>query len=602
MKHDTKFELVQQTPDQRNSSINWKKSAGFEQTSRKEEESPVHADTNREEPTNTPMGQPTEEVSQEDTPTREGEADQQEPSPPMMEPSEDPDLPRHARANRGKSRYDREGIWATIAVANKAIPSTSDTHTDITAMAASADPDTMYFHQAMQQPDREKFIEAAQKEIASHSARNWEVVHKSTVPQGVQILPAVWSMKRKRRIKTREVYKWKARLNIDGSKQKKGINYWETFAPVATWASIRTIILMALQQGWKTKQIDFVLAYTQADVECDMYMRIPRGFEVEGEDQDYVIKLKKNLFGQKQAGRVWNQHLVGKLKEIGFRQSSVDECVFYRGNSIYVLYTDDSILTGPNESELDQIIEDMKSTGLELTVEGDVTDFLGVHIERKSDGSIIMSQPHLIDQILTMLRLDGENTTTKDIPMASSRLLSRHNDSPPFDGHFDYRSVIGKLNYLEKSTRPDISYAVHQCARFAASPRKEHGEAVKWLGRYLKGTRDKGIIMKPDEQDFECFVDADFSGNWDADIADNDPDTARSRTGYIVKFNGCPILWASKLQTEVALSSTEAEYVALSQSMREVLPLIALTQEMNCLLYTSPSPRDGATSRMPSSA
>jgi len=100
------------------------------------------------------------------------------------------------------------------------------------------------------------------------------------------------------------------------------------------------------------------------------------------------------------------------------------------------------------------------------------------------------------------------------------------------------------------------------------------------LGRYLKGTRDKGIIMKPDEQDFECFVDADFSGNWDADIADNDPDTARSRTGYIVKFNGCPILWASKLQTEVALSSTEAEYVALSQSMREVLPLIALTQEM----------------------
>jgi hypothetical protein len=136
-------------------------------------------------------------------------------------------------------------------------------------------------------------------------------------------------MKRKRRIATREVYKWKARLNIDGSKQEEGINYWETISPVASWSTIRLMLVLILIKGWETRQIDFVLAYTQADVECEMYMAIPKGFEVDG-DGEYALKLVKNLFGQKQAGRVWNIHLVDKLKGIGFQQSEIDECLLRR--------------------------------------------------------------------------------------------------------------------------------------------------------------------------------------------------------------------------------------------------------------------------------
>ncbi len=144
-------------------------------------------------------------------------------------------------------------------------------------------------------------------------------------------------------------------LNIDGSKQEEGVNYWETFSPVAPWAAIRMVLITTLVRAWYTKQIDNVLAYTQADVECELYMVIPKGFEPDDDVQDYVLKLKKNLFGQEQAGRVWNQHLVNRLKEGSFISSEIDECIFYKGKSAFVLYTDDSILAGPDPQELDDI-------------------------------------------------------------------------------------------------------------------------------------------------------------------------------------------------------------------------------------------------------
>jgi hypothetical protein len=129
------------------------------------------------------------------------------------------------------------------------------------AYAASADPDTMYYHEAMREPDSAEFIKAMGKEVQSHTENQvWELVPRSSVPPGTKILPAVWAMKRKHRIATREVYKWKARLNIDGSKQEEGGNYWETFSHVASWAAIRMVLITTLTHAWYTKQINFVLA------------------------------------------------------------------------------------------------------------------------------------------------------------------------------------------------------------------------------------------------------------------------------------------------------------------------------------------------------
>ena len=135
----------------------------------------------------------------------------------------------------------------------------------------------MYLHEALREPDCEQFILAMEKEIDMQERnQSWELVKRHQLKHDTPILPAVWAMRRKRRIATQEVYKWKARLNIDGSKQTKGINYWESYAPVAAWSTIRLILTLAYIHGWSTRQIDYVMAYTQADCETELYMKIPR--------------------------------------------------------------------------------------------------------------------------------------------------------------------------------------------------------------------------------------------------------------------------------------------------------------------------------------
>jgi hypothetical protein len=457
------------------------------------------------------------------------------------------------------------------------------------AMTASNDPDTLYYHEAMKASDKEEFIKAMHDEVQGQiDNKVYAPVLRSSVPKHVKVLPAVWSMKRKRKASTGEVYRYKSRLNIGGHKQREGYDYDQTYSPVVTWPSIRLMLTLVLMHHWHTRQIDYVQAYPQAPIEREMYMEVPKGFVIKDGDPegDYVLQVHQNIYGQKQAGRVWNHFLVERLIQVGFVQSQHDPCVFYHGKSTYIIYTDDSILAGPDEQELDAIIQKMKNVGLKITCAGGIEDFLGITIDRKENGTFVLTQKRLIDSIIQDLGLNRMNVTPKQTPNASSKILLKHPESVAFDGHFHYRSVIGKLNYLEKCTRPDIAYAVHQCARFALDPRYEHGQAVKWLGRYLYGTRDKGIIFTPKQhQNLHLYVDSDWSGLWDKSIAATDSSTARSRHGYILEYCGCPMLWASQLQTEIALSSTEAEYMGLSKAIRETIPIMNILQEMKRLGY-----------------
>lgn len=305
-------------------------------------------------------------------------------------------------------------------------------------------------------------------------------------------------------------------------------------------------------------------------------MEIPQGYVVEGDPKNKALKLINNLYGQQQAGRVWNKFLTKGLLSIGFVQSMHDECILWRGGVIIVIYTDDTIVTGKIESEVDKAISDIGK----ITHKPRVEDFLGVKIDRDADsGTVNFTQPHLIDSIISDLGL-SENSTHRQIPALVSQVLHSHPDSEPHSAEWKYCSVIGKLNYLAKSTRPDIEYAVHQCARFSADPKDEHTKAVKLIGRYLLATKDKGMICTPDGQSMTCYVDANFSGDWLPETAENDSTTARSRSGYVILYSGCPVVWASKLQTEIALSSTESEYISLSQSLREVIPMMRLINEM----------------------
>ena len=209
---------------------------------------------------------------------------------------------------------------------------------DPIAFAASSDPDIMYLHEAMKQPDKKQFVKAMIDEVTTHTERgHWKIVPITEVPSGTKILPAVWAMRRKRRILSREIYKWKARLNVHGGKQTHGVDYWETYAAALKWSSVRFFLVQAIINSWHTRQLDFVLAYPQADVECDLYLEIPQGFEFAGSRETHCLKLIKNLYGSKAAGRVWQQHLFKGLAELGYTQSTTDECVFYKGSTIFMV-------------------------------------------------------------------------------------------------------------------------------------------------------------------------------------------------------------------------------------------------------------------------
>ena len=202
-------------------------------------------------------------------------------------------------------------------------------------------------------------------------------------------------------------------------------------------------------------------------------------------------------------------------------------------------------------------------------------------------------QTALIQKIIEDLCL-VPRTAPKPIPMCAQRPLHHHIDFPLHDeSKFQYRSVIGKLNYLAQFIRTDIVYAVHQCARFSSNPRKDHTDSVEYIARYLQGDLYLRLSFKPDiSKSFECFVDADYCGNWSSLFAETDPSTAKSCSGWIISYAGCLIIWASKLQTHVATSTTMADYIALSSALHDVLPIMELMDELKDRGYdfTSPEP------------
>jgi Reverse transcriptase (RNA-dependent DNA polymerase) len=280
-------------------------------------------------------------------------------------------------------------------------------------------------------------------------------------------------------------------------------------------------------------------------VEQELYIDIPKGCVIGNQNnKDYALKVLKNIYGQKQAGKVWHDFLInGLTTPLGFTQSIVDPCMLWRKSVILIIYTDDTIITGANPRDINTAIADI-ATIFEITSKSNVSDFLGVNIDLHDDDTITLSQPQLIQTILDNLHLK-EDSNTLPIPAPSTKILHAYKDSEDHRETWHYRSIIGKLNFLAQSARPDIAYAVHQCARFSASPKIEHSKAIKAIGRYLAGTKHQGLICKINNHGLECYSDADFAGNWNQDIAVDDDSTARSRTGYIILFAGFPLIWVA---------------------------------------------------------
>jgi hypothetical protein len=461
--------------------------------------------------------------------------------------------------------------WACAAVDNKA--------------------DTLTQSQMLKDSDCALFIASQEPEIRGLQKMDvFEVQPISTKPITAKLLSAIWSYRRKRS-PVGTILKHKSRLCVDGSQQLHGRDFWETYAPVVSWSTICLLLLLSTILNLKTRQVDYTQAFPQAPLADPVYMRIPQGWLADSDgvlrphqdptyqDRSHYICLKRNLYGCRQAARNWFQYPTKGLLHNGFQQSSHDSCLYLRSDCIMIVYTDDCLIFARDDHIIDALIKTLAST-YALEDQGTVNDYLGIRITKNEvTKEITMTQPGLIESILKDLNLLNPGAHTKDTPAMG--ILHPDRQGHPREDTWNYRSLIGKLNYLAQNTRPDISFAVHQCTRFSNTPTALHELAVKWIERYLLLTKDKGIIMSP-RRDFrlDMYVDADFAGLWHRDHAEL-CDCALSRTGYIITYCDCPIHWASKLQNEIALSTTESEYIALSMATRELLPLRRLVHELH---------------------
>jgi hypothetical protein len=216
-------------------------------------------------------------------------------------------------------------------------------------------------------------------------------------------------------------------------------------------------------------QVNFVMAYSQAPIKMDMYMELPTGIHTkQGNSKDHVLKLLANIYGQKQAGHVWNSYLATKLHEINFKQSLINDCVFYQDGIIFIVYVNDGMFLGPSDQQLHDIINKLHNLELSIEDQGHPADYVGGSIKKLKNGVIKLTQRALINSIISDVALN--DSKVKDVPAKVSKILHAHLNKPPFSLNFGKRSVIGKLNYLAQTTRPDIVYATPQLAKYSSDP------------------------------------------------------------------------------------------------------------------------------------
>ncbi|KAG7341235.1 reverse transcriptase RNA-dependent DNA polymerase [Nitzschia inconspicua] len=409
----------------------------------------------------------------------------------------------------------------------------------LTSKASQAD--NQIYEEAMNGPNRDGFFDAMKTELKTLTDMDcWEVVERLPA---MNVLPSTWAFKLKR-YPDGSVRKYKARFCAGGHRQIEGVDFFETFAPVVNWTTVRLLLILSQVLGLASQQVDYTAAFVHAPIQEEVYVQMPRGFSEPGKG-------------------TWNR------ADLGIRVLiPIHVCLFRTKSS--ALYVDDTLLWSPKSEWIEEAVSQLTATGMTLEVEESVAGFLGVHIERnQQDGSIKLTQTGLIKRIISALGIEHElavQTPATSIP------LTKDLDGDPPDGSFNYASVIGMLGYLQSNSRPDITYAVSAAARFTHSPKRSHEVALKRIGRYLKGTLNEGLVLRPSETlNIDCYVDADFAGLWPHEDK-SDPTCVKSRTGFAICVANCPVIWSSKLQGDIATSTMEAEYSALSSAMRELLP------------------------------
>ncbi|GJT26561.1 putative RNA-directed DNA polymerase, partial [Tanacetum coccineum] len=372
--------------------------------------------------------------------------------------------------------------------------------------------------------------------------------------------------------------RYKARLVVKGFSQKRGIDFDEIFSPVVKMGSIRVVLGLAASLDLEVEQMDVKTAFLHGDLDKEIYMEQPEGFQVKGKE-GYVCRLQKSLYGLKQAPRQWYKKFESVIGKQGYRKTSSDHCVFFQkfGDDdfiILLLYVDDMLIVGKNIGRIAQLKRDL-SKSFSMKDLGPAKQIIGIRIFRdRGAKKLHISQEQYIEKVLCRFNMDKAKVvssplttnfklTDKDCP--SSKKNIEKMDRVP------YASAVGSLMYAMVCTRPDLAHAVGVVSRFLSNPGKKHWEAVKWIFRYLRGTSKLGITFGNGKPMLVGFTDSDMAGN---------KDNMKSTSGYLMTFAGGAVSWQSRLQKCVALSTTEAEYMAATEACKELLWLKRFLQEL----------------------
>ncbi|MBW0513756.1 hypothetical protein O181_053471 [Austropuccinia psidii MF-1] len=346
--------------------------------------------------------------------------------------------------------------------------------------------------------------------------------------------------------------RYKARYVTRGNKQWHNEEYKETFAPTATFSALRLLLTWAARRKWLVYSFDFTAAYLNAPIDMNVWVKPPEGLVVA---EGMGCWLKKALYGTKQAGRCWWEHLSGKLKQLGFKKSTYDPSVYFNTQSGTVtwIHVDDGIVIAQDERVLNALKENL-SKSFVIKWKSGINAIIGMEVRREEKG-FTLTQKMLIDNIITA-NWNGKKLQVTPLPAKCNVSTTPKHETVVEQKHF--LSIIGSLSYIANRTRPDISFVVNLLARHAQAPGLHHWAMLQHLLGYLQNTRNRRLKLFLNDEGITVASDASWGGEF-----------SRSTHGYVITVHNCAITWCSKRLTTVAASTSHAEYMALSLAARQ---------------------------------
>jgi transposase len=422
------------------------------------------------------------------------------------------------------------------------------------------------YTEAMQSSDSSNWQHAMYDEMSSLMENGtWTLVNK---PRDRPIVNSKWVYKIKLKADS-TINRYKARLVAKGYSQQQGIDYDETFSPVVRFDTIRMLLSIAARENLILSQFDVKTAFLYGDLEDEIYMQQPEGFN---DGSGRVCRLLKSLYGLKQAPRCWNKKFTSFLEKHGLKPSDADPCLFISSvgehKLLLMLYVDDGLVAYKDNSQMNGFLAEL-ATEFQIT-SCDASNFLGFEIKRYENGTITINQEAYIKQVLKRFNMLECNAVTTPVDKGQDHCTATAvyvGDQVP------YREVVGSLMYLAMGTRLDIAYGVSVLSRVLNKPTANDWSAAKRILRYLKGTSKTGLVYSAERscEPLVGYSDADYAG---------DVITRRSTTGVVCVHGGTAVSWLSQLQKSVSLSTMEAEIIAASEAAKEIIWLVRMCKEV----------------------